>query len=127
MNTVHNKALTNISDYHDMVDNIATKTAAQNVLVSAVTATIPEAQYVEPVLDSGIYKAQFKDQIDASGTDYSYQYTLIPDVKTTLTAPDRSKATGAMKNNTVEGVTIKTCFYSAGGPVIYESFVPYAK
>ena len=116
LNTVHNMQFQDVNAVDDEADNINTDDATVSVILSAVKANIPEAVYIAPTTDaSGDLTVNFPNGV-------SYQYSLIPEVKTTL------KTAGATGTNIeMNGVAIKTCFESAAGPIIYESFVPYTK
>lgn len=127
-----------ISEYDDAVDFIdELETAASSsggmgddnyayALASAIqislkspviTDDIPDVQFVKAEFNSetGKYDAAFPEGV-------SYQYTLIPEQKKQL-----ATLTGAGSAYEMDGLTIKTCFESAGGPIIYESFVPFYK
>lgn len=125
MNTIHNLSLTGKDDLEDYVDSITTDTATNNPLVAAVTATVPDAKYVAPDASTG--DVQFMGTA-VGDEDYTYQYSLIPEKVSDL---DRTKSTyrttGSPTTVSIKGITVKTCFYSAAGPIIYESFVPYSK
>ncbi len=113
MNTVHNMAFTKSEGLDD--DDISSGDPTVSVIVSAVAANIPDAVYVPAEEIDGKMSVNFPK-------GESYQYTLIPDVKTTL---QTNSPTGTPVE--MDGVAIKTCFDSAGGAIIYESFVPYSK
>ena len=116
LNTVHNMRFTERSEVDDAADDIRTDDTTVSVLLAAVSANIPDAVYVDPEPDaSGNMTVNFPSGV-------SYQYTLIPDVQTKL---NKNTATDPLVD--MNGVTIKTCFESAGGPIVYESFVPYTK
>lgn len=131
VNTVHNLAISNKDKLDMYVEDIGTAAvnANNNVIVSAVEAMVPEAKYVAPVKEGGEYVVHFLDTADAAGNDYSYQYSLIPEKNTSLDiVKAKSYVAGSGVNAvSIKGITVKTCFYSAQGPVIYESFVPYTK
>lgn len=82
---------------------------------------------VDDMMPGAVYVKAEAVNPDAEDTDYtvefpngeSYQYTIIPSTNTVLTKDD--------KPYTISGITIKTCFESAAGPIIYESFIAYAK
>lgn len=116
LNTVHNLKLPDSSKVDEEIASIQTDNIADSAIVAAVKESVPEAVYVKAITDSsGNYTVHFAN-------DVSYQYTLIPETKTTLKVDN--DPTHDVK---VDGVTIKTCFDSAAGQIIYETFVPYKK
>ncbi len=116
-----------ISDYDEAADFLeeveAAATSSGSVaddtyayaLVASVAAQVPDAKYVVPEYEGGAYSVSFP-----SGE--SYQYSLIPEQKKPL-----GMLTASGTDYEIDGITIKTCFESAGGPIIYESFVAFSK
>ena len=76
-------------------------------ITDTVAEYMPEATYVKP--------NAFPNNTD------DYQYTIQP-VRDTTTQLSVSGV-----NYDIKGIMIKTCFESAAGPVIYQSFVPFTK
>ncbi len=113
MNTVQKMNISQPERADDVIQDIQSGDPTHSVILAAVTAAVPEARFVPATTDpSGNPTVNFPN-------DVSYQYSLIPDVKLSMESP-----TGGTD---IIGIQIKTCFESAAGPIIYESFVPYAK
>ncbi len=116
MNAVRNLKFPDNATVNDEIDSIETNNVADSTIVAAVKESVPEAEYVKATKDAtGKYTVTFKENV-------SYQYTLIPETKTTLKVDSDTT-----HDVNVDGVTIKTCFDSASGPIVYETFVPYKK
>lgn len=94
---------------------------AGSVIHSSIIASVPEARFVEAKYDSTKKTYSVEFNMDQKAKESSYQYTIFPETKTKL---KRSKP--ATKTEVeVDGITIKTCFMSSSGPLIYETFVAF--
>ncbi len=84
-------------------------------LVQAVMVQVPDAVFIAPEEGStpGDYVVHFPD-------GETYQFSIIPETRTTMDLSDQGKDDVAF-----DGITIKTRFESANGAFTYESFVPY--
>ena len=114
---------TDEDDVEELIDGIVEEMANQDgtisdsnsqAVVQLVRNQIPEIEFVAPEKDGENYVVHFPD-------GKSYQFSLIPCPTTTVSYDDPDKTPYSLG-----GVIVKTCFESASGPIIYESFVPFA-
>lgn len=118
-NTFSKMKISDVSQAEDVIDQIVNSNPTSNDLGTAVAAAIsekvPGAVFVSPQkISSGKYEPVFNNGV-------SFQYTLVPDVGVNIGKKDDTR-----KELYVEGIRIVTCFESAKGSIINESFVPYS-
>lgn len=122
LNTVRKARISDSDSAIEMIEDMADYDSADlsdtvgAAVMSAVLAQVPDAVFVSPTTDvDGAYIVEFSE-------GESYQFSILPETKTSLTFLEATK-----DDLSVDGLTIKTNFESAKGSITYETFIPYAK
>lgn len=97
-------------------------TAVKNDMKEAVTNDLDNAIHMaaKTINDDIYFIPHYKADDEFPSGNHDYEYTIIPDVKSTIDA-------GGGKKVEIAGVRIMTYSKSSAGTTIYESFVPYSK
>ncbi len=114
---------TALSLVEELENNMSTPPGADQdtlamAVASAINEKVPGAVFVPPTPPAaagGEYTISFADGVEC-------QYTIIPDVSAPLSFNEPGR-----DDLEVVGIKIMTCFETAKGNVISESFMPYSK